>query len=396
MIKKKILYVITKSVWGGAQRYVYDLATNLPKDKFEVVVVTGGEGRLAEKLREAEIQTITLEPLQKKNGTLSVLFDLVNLRLLLLLIKIFRAERPDVIHLNSSKVGGIGALAASIYKLSCYGLRTSCIIKVVFTVHGWPFKEDRPMLSKIAIWFLSWLSSLFQDKIILINHADFRTAEKFIPRSKLALIFNGIGEIEFLERMEARKFLANKLGRSLTSDTLIIGTNAELTANKGLTYLLRSLASCSTRLNLVALIIGEGEEHQRLERLIETAGLYGRVHLLGFVPEAARYLKGFDLFVLPSLKEGLPYTIMEAMSAGLAIVASNVGGVPDLIKHKMSGYLVKPKDASTLAEAIQEALENPAKRAVLGKTAREQIKTRFALQTMIESTSKLYDEETRR
>lgn len=392
MARKKVLYVITKSVWGGAQRYVYDLATNLPKDGFEAVVVAGGEGALIEKLRGAGIRTIALEPLQKKGGTLSVLFDLVNLRLLFRLIKIFREERPHIIHLNSSKAGGIGAVAAWAFKrLNISALKP----KVVFTVHGWPFKEDRPLPSKILIWLTSWFSSLFHDKVILINTADFKTAEKFIPRRKLALIFNGIEEVRFLERVEARKFLAKKMGRPLDDKTLVIGTIAALTAtkNKGLPFLIRALHRLKAELperRCALSIMGGEDEYKNLKEEIRLLGLRKDVHLLGYVPDAARYLKGYDIFALPSLKEGLPYTIMEAMQAGLPVVATKVGGIPDLVSHEENGYVVPPKNEMALGEAIRNLITQDGLRKKFGDRAKEIVRSRFILRDAIKKTSELY------
>ena len=118
MGKKKILYVITKSNWGGAQKYVYDLATNLPQDKFDAAVVVGGRGPLTDQLREAGVRTIILPTLQETNSLGGVLFAPVNFRALFTLFNIYRKERPDVIHLNSSKIGGLGAVAAKVASLA--------------------------------------------------------------------------------------------------------------------------------------------------------------------------------------------------------------------------------------------------------------------------------------
>lgn len=386
--KKKILYVITKSVWGGAQKYVYDLATNLPKEQFEVAVITGGNGSLTEKLADSGVRTITLSVLQKSNSFWAVLFAPVNLRAFFALFSIYRKERPDVIHLNSSKIGGLGALAAFFYK-TLYPIGYTPNPRVVFTVHGWGFKEPRPRWQKGVLWFFSWLSSLFHNKIITINSADYQSAKRFIPEKKLALILNGIGAIDFLPRKEARAFFAKKIGRPITSDTVIIGTNAELTRNKGLTYLLRSLASCSTKLSFVALIIGEGDDRPNLEHSIITSRLNRCVYLTGFIPDASRYLKGLDIFVLPSLKEGLPYTIMEAVAAGLPVVATRVGGIPDIITHGENGILVTPADHNALGEALT-TLSATNRRKALGAAAERSLESRFRLTSMVQRTIALY------
>ena len=127
---KKVLYVITKSVWGGAQRYVFDLATNLPKDQFEIVAAAGGEGPLFDKLHNAGIRTINTPSLERDVHILnetSVFWQL---------LKIFHTEKPDILHLNSTKIGALGALAAFLYKLLTLNFK----LLTVFTVHGWGFK----------------------------------------------------------------------------------------------------------------------------------------------------------------------------------------------------------------------------------------------------------------
>lgn len=392
MVKKKILYVITKSVWGGAQRYVYDLATNLPKDNFDVAVITGGEGALVEKLHKAGIRTISLKILQEKGGIFSVLFSLVNIRLLFLLIKLFRDERPDIIHLNSSKVGGLGAIAAFFYKL--YSRITSNQLPVtIFTVHGWPFKEDRPLPAQLLILFLSWLSTLLHDRVILINTGDLKSAEKFVPREKRVLIFNGIEEISFLSRQEARSFFSQKIGNDIPENAILIGVSAELTRNKGLPYLIEALHLLKTKgamQNVYTAVISDGADKEKLEKQIVARGLEKEIFLLGFIPNAKRYLTGFDLFVLPSLKEGLPYTILEAMAAGLPVVATSVGGIPDLIHHNESGFLVPPKDPTRLADELAKLVKNGDERARLGQNARKTLDTQFGIHDMVADTIKIY------
>jgi len=110
-MKKKILFVITKSNWGGAQRYVYDIATNMPRDRFELVVAAGGDGVLIDKLKSAGIQTIAIRALDRDISIIKEILSFFSL------LAIYRRERPSVIHANSSKAGGIAATAAWIYKI---------------------------------------------------------------------------------------------------------------------------------------------------------------------------------------------------------------------------------------------------------------------------------------
>ena len=382
MDRKKILYVITKSVWGGAQRYVFDLATNLPKDKFDIAVITSGNGPLIEKLNIAGIQTIILPTLQNKNGLFGILFSLVNFNSLFQLFKIFKNKRPDVIHLNSSKIGGLGAVAA---RFSSLITRHSSL--VVFTVHGWGFKEDRSRLSRAIIFFFSFISTIFQNKIILINKSDLKSAKKFIPTKKLALIYNGIEKIDFITREKTRRNLKIK------EKDMVIGAIAELTKNKGLTYLIKAVGMINAELQMLNakfIIIGEGENKNKLQNQINILGLQNEIQLTGFIPDAEKLLKAFDIFILPSVKEGLPYAIAAAMQAGLPNKTTNVGCIPDKIEHEKSGLLVESKNPKVLAKTTLELIKNEKKRAMLGFEAAKNAETKFKLRDMVEKTVELY------
>ncbi len=370
----KILYAITKSNWGGAQRYLYDLASNLPTSGWEVKVVAGGRGILTEKLQAAGIKTGTLPILQKTSSLLRSLFSFVNFKAAWDLRKIIKEERPDVLHLNSSKIMGLGALAA-------LGLK----IKVVSTIHGWPFLEPRFFPAKALIFILSWLSAIFQDKIILITKRDFNIAKKIIPSKKLNYIPNGIGPIDFLVRREARTFLGGKIGRQIPDNAALIGTIAELTKNKGLEYLIKAARFLVPDSEFMVMIIGEGEKRKELEALITKYKLQNTVFLLGFIPEASRYLKGFDIFVLPSLKEGLPYTALEALAAGLPVVATEVGGLPDIAETAKSCFLVPPGNPEALAAAIEKLISEKK-----GRDKAEGEPLENSLQNMVSKTMQVY------
>lgn len=379
---RKILYIITKSAWGGAQRYVYDLAAHLPAGRFDIAVACGGTGPLMDRLTAAGIRVIPVPPLERDiriGRELAALYQLIGL---------IRRERPDIIHLSSPKAGGLGAVAGRLASLF-----TAHRPLVVATVHGWPFFDDRPRWQRAMIFLFSWLSAAFQNRIILIDTADYRSARRFIPERKLALIFHGIEPIDFLPRPAARAFLGERANTAIAPDTLLIGASAELTRNKGLTYLVaaaRLLRANRPELNFKILIMGDGEERAALAGEISAAGLSARVCLAGFIPDAKRYLKGLDLFALPSVKEGLPYAIMEAMAAGLPIAASRVGGVPDLIRDGEDGLLVPPKDPTALAEAIGRLLGERSLALRLGGQARRAVGQSFSREAMIARTVALY------
>jgi len=377
MQKKKILYVITK--WGGAQRYVFDIASHLPKNEFDVAVASGGKGELMQKLSDAGIRTIPIPHLERDINILKEISSLFSLR------KIFKSERPDIIHLNSSKIGGLGALAAR----TCNLLPTTRNqkAKIVFTAHGWPFNEERSLPGRCTIWFLSWLTAFFSHSTIVLTKRDLYSTIHFpfLSPRRFALIPNGISETPhmYFSKKEARKQLG--IDQSVFP---VIGTIAELTKNKGVRFAVSALRELPERARLI--LVGEGEEKKELEKLVRDLRVANRVHFTGFKPNARRFLNAFDVFILPSIKEGLPYTILEAGMAGLPIVASNVGGVPDIIEHEIDGLLVRPKNPSDLATAVKKLIDDESLRRRIGGEIKKKIFSKFTFKKMLDETLALY------
>lgn len=370
MAKIRICFGITKATSGGAQKYVWDLANNLPRERYELALVTGVDGKLAGEMRSAGAQVTIIPSLGRD---VSILKDLVSL---FSLIKYFREHKPDVLHLNSPKMGCIGALAA---KLS--GVR-----RVIYTSHGWPFLEPRSWLSRIFFRHLCWHLIRLTSYTIVISEAERGVVACWpLVASKLVTIHNGISETPHLSRSAARAEL------NLPAETLVVGTIAELHRNKGLPYLLAAAtALIQSHPQIHFTLIGEGEEHQKLETLINDYSLRNNVHLLGGKPEAASLLHAFDIFILPSVKEGLPYVILEAGIAGLPVVATRVGGIAEIIDDQQNGLLIEPANPNDLAEAIEQLIQNPAQRKTFGDRLREKVKKNFTLEQMVSETMKLY------
>lgn len=297
---KKILYVITKSNWGGAQRYVFDLATSLPKDKFEVAVACGGFGVLVKKLEQTGTMIYHSESLERDMSFFADVKSFFELR------KLFKTLRPDIVHLNSSKAGGVGALAA----------RLAGVPKIIFTSHGLAWDESRSVISKFLIYLASQLTFLLCHKVITISSDNHKRVRGSI------LIYNGIGSMTFGS--------GEKIRSAFPAGVKITGTIGELTHNKNQIALIEEARE---KLDMHIAIIGEGELRSKLEAKIKEYNLDSRVKLFGFLP-ASEVLRGFDSFALPSLKEGLPYVLLEAKLAGLPIVANRVGGVPEILDAK--------------------------------------------------------------
>ena len=328
--KKKIFFVITKSNWGGAQRYIYDLATSLPKEQFGVKVVLGGTGEpdarpgvLEINLAEKGIPRVWVKEFMRDISFFR------EWKVLCLLVEIFNKEKPDVVHLNSSKAGGVGAFAA----------RWVGVKNIIFTVHGWPFLEDRSVVAKSLIWLASWFTVLFCHKIICISEYDLRIAKRMpFVGGKATRIYNGIAPMHL--------GTGEKIRSAFPPGVKITGTIGELTRNKNQIELIEK---AKNNPSMYVAIVGAGEDMGMLDAKIKEYKLENRVKLFGFVP-VQEALKGFDKFALPSIKEGLPYVLLEAKAAGLPIVANRVGGVGEILDAKdMNDFSLEQMVQKTIA-----------------------------------------------
>ncbi|MFA6273381.1 MAG: glycosyltransferase family 4 protein [Candidatus Paceibacterota bacterium] len=368
--KKKILYVITKSNFGGAQRQVFDLATGLPKDKFEVIVALGGKGLLKEKLETAGIRTISIDTLGRD---IKIFSDLISF---FKIFQIIRKEKTAIVHAHSPKAGGLATLAA-------FFLKT----KIIYTSHGWTFREKRGWLWRLMVRLVSWLIVALSDKTIVVSEDDKREAADFLGvKEKIICIQNGIGAINFLDKTEARKKILSD--QEKLYGTFWFGTIAELHKNKGLNFAIEAI---DKELPAILVIIGEGEERKKLERLIAERGLQEKVFLAGHIDNAATLLKAFDVFILPSIKEGMPYSALEAGSAGLPTIASSVGGLPEIVTDMESGILVQAGRPAEIKKAVEFLLNNPERRAVFGAALQNTIATKFGLSKMLGQIETLYN-----
>jgi glycosyltransferase involved in cell wall biosynthesis len=377
MNKKKILFIITKSNFGGAQRYVFELATNLPRDTYEVVVAFGGAGLLKTRLEEHGIRTYTIRSFERDINLRKELHAMKELR------EIIMKERPDIVHLNSSKAGGSGALIA----------RLCGVPLIIFTAHGWPFYEPRSILWKSAAWFFSYLTTLLAHKTIVVSRHNKENARMPGLSRRITYISTSLPRIEFESRDTAREaLLPETVVRAHQNDTWLVSTG-ELNRNKNIGVLISALGILKERgqTNLFLTVANDGELRTHIEDLVTIHNVSGQVYITGSVPEMRVFLKAFDIFLMPSLKEGLPYGLLEAGAAGLAVIASNVGGIPEVIEHGVSGILTNPNDDTKIADAIAALTQDTTEKNRLGSRLKETIETRYTFEEMLTKTMEVYE-----
>jgi glycosyltransferase involved in cell wall biosynthesis len=357
----KILFPIARAdTIAGAQVHVRDLAVALQRDGHQVLVVTGQEGIYNLALDKAQIKSIACETLQPQ---ISPLKDWASLKFLLEVIKSFQ---PDLIAAHSSKTGILGRLAAKIAKIPC-----------VFTAHGWSFTAGVPQPNRTIYRVIETLTAPLTNKIICVSECDRNIALKSGINSQiLSTIHNGMADIpESLQahpgdRNPVNIVMVARFDRQKDHQTLI-------EAVKDLT---------EARL----ILVGDGPNLESMKALAVSLGIAERVEFLGFRNDIAEILARSQIYILISNWEGLPCTIIEAMRAGLPVVASDVGGVAELIVDGETGYLISSNNPDILKQKLANLTNNPTLRQTMGDRGRQRYQAEFTFDRMYAKTLELY------
>ncbi len=362
----KVLFIITSGDIGGAQRYVLELAK-----EFHGEIATGAEKNdLAYWAEDNNIKVYRLYQLVRSINPLNdipALFDLVRL---------VKKTKPDIIHLNSSKAGFLGSLIKIFVPQ----------VKIVYTAHGFVFNEPKKIFVKWFYIFLEKVASFFRDYIIAVSDADKQSAALYniIDQNKISVIYNGLGPIKFLNKSSARQYLG------LSLDKFTIGALSNLYPAKGIDTFIDAAALMPKSMlqNISFAVIGDGPLENSLKTKIVKYGLENSFKLLGHRELASHYLKAFDIFVMPSKKEGFPFALLEAMQAGLPIIATSVGGNQEALSE--AGLTVPPERPDLLAEKLVNLIKNQQQRQILSEDALAR-SAQFTLEHMIEKTQAVYE-----
>ena len=365
--KIKVLFVITQSEMGGAQRFLNTLIPNLDKDRYEATLAAGLEGKW-EAFKDLDVPKIKLKYALRKVNPIKDLFAIFELW------KVIKKQKPDVLFLNSSKTSVWGPLAV---------LASNPRPKIIYRIGGWSFNDPRSEISKNLWIFLEKMFAPLKDKIIVNNQHDFDQAQelKIKPKKGIKLVHNGIDidELKFLDKDAARNEL------NLPKGDYVIGAIANFYKPKGLPYLIEVMGDID---NKKLAIIGDGKERKNLEAIIKEKGLEEKVILLGRKENASQYLKAFNVFVLPSVKEGFPWSILEAMAAKVPVIATRVGAIPEIITHKENGLIIEPKEPRQIVEALNE-IDN----LDLANNAYQTISDKFNLNKMVREVESVIDSQ---
>lgn len=401
MARKKLLYV-ARPQSGGMLKHLRTLTAHFSV-QWDISVAA---------------PSMVLIPVNKNGGNLklfklSLVGSAAPLRDLFVsvqLVKICRQEKIELLHAHGFKAAFITLPAAKI-----------CGLPLIITVHNSLLHSEKSIFPAAYYYrALRGVDPLVTGYIAISEALRQELVAWGIDRSKIARIYNGINPREFgvsfsngvflhqnrtlienkslieerlRERENKQTFIYNNIAGMNAWHGLKVGTAGRLVSHKGIDIFIRAASKIISRYNDVRFFIaGEGPERSKLEFLRDLLGLQERVFFLGNVRQIASFLSELDIFVLASRSEGLSISLLEAGCAGLPLIASAIGGIPEVIQDGKTGLLVPVDDELSLAEAINILINEPEKRKSLGLEAAKDIQMRFTEDNMLKETEKVYDE----
>jgi glycosyltransferase involved in cell wall biosynthesis len=352
----RVLQAITSGEAGGAQSHLLALCEALrPKVDLAVAVGSGG-GMLAERVGALGIPVYALEQTRNSTNPLQVLRAARELQ------ELIERLKPDILHAHSSFAGAAARIAARRAGVPC-----------VYTVHGFGFKREARSPAREAVWLGEMMLARKTDRMICVSEHEAALARRLpLPEGAVTVIHNGLPDVAF--RSDA--------GREAASIAMV----ARLAPPKRADLLLEALHLEAAPPPVE--ILGDGPLREPLQARAANLGLT-RVQFPGNVPDVARRLARHPIFVLLSDHEGLPMSILEAMRAGMAIVASRLPGIEEMVTDDESALLVE-NDPHAVANALERLLRDPARRARLGAAARARYQREFGAQTMASRVLDVY------
>ena len=388
MGKTKVIHVITRFDKGGSSENTFLTVQGLDKEKYEVILIRGLAEESCMGTEEAAAVERNLTEAGERGVKVITIPELVrsiqplnDLKALFGLIRIFRNEKPHIVHTHTSKAGILGRWAAFFANITI----------IVHTPHGHVFWGYFNKWKTACYILLERLTASITDKIITLteqekkDHLRFRIA----PDEKFTVIHSGVDLTAFSDARINAPAMREMLG--IPPEAFVVGTAGRLTPIKGQRYLLEAAAVISARKpDLFFVFLGDGELAPELGKMATSLGIKNSM-FVGWRQDVPEVMSTFDIFVLPSLNEGMGKVLVEAMALGKPIVASDVGGIPDLVIHNHNGLLVPPADVEGLVNSINLLLHDPIKRKEMGDRGKV-IAADYSAEAMIQKIDRLYDE----
>lgn len=371
MSKLRVLHVIGGGEFGGAEQHILNLFSSIP-DEAEFTVVCFYDSVFASQLRKAGISVLTLNQYGR--------FDL---RLLQALRKTFLTYKPDIVHTHGVKANFFSRIAAR------------GIAKLVTTVHSNLRYDYTNPLAYLVVSLMERGTRLWNQHFVAISGAIGEILQREgVPKEKISVIYNGMDLAPYRQtdtRVADRTRLREEWG--VPQDSFVFGTVARFVPVKGLPVLVDAFAQLVREIPTVRphlVLVGDGPERHILEAKVKEYGLEQQVCFSGFRHDIPQCLHAFDSFVHSSLYEGLGYTIIEAMASEVPVIATNVGGVKEFVKHQQTGLLTEARDTDGLRAAMIQIQRDPTLRDELVYQALQKVESMFTIERMADQTIALY------
>jgi glycosyltransferase involved in cell wall biosynthesis len=378
---------------GGSAQNTLLTALNHDPQRYSVCLIKGSTHESAMTKAETNLIRERLADVKKRGIEVIDLPSLVrrisplnDIKAFFAIYSLFCHLKPDIVHTHTSKAGILGRLAAWMARIPI----------IIHTPHGHVFYGHfARSLSRIFLHIEKLLGRITHHQIALTPEEsnDYLRLRVSKP-SNTSVIHSGVDVHRFISGAKQRTRKRKELG--ISPDSLVIGYVGWLIPIKGVTYLVRAMANIAEKYpKSILVLVGKGdekgEEEIKLKEQVGNLGLRDKVHFLGWRSDVDKIMGCFDIFVLPSLNEGMGRVLVEAMAAGLPIVASRVGGIPDLVKNGQNGLLLPPEDAIALEKAISSLLEDKKKRKRMGQAGTKMCR-HYSTGAMVEQIDDLYIE----
>ena len=387
----RVIHVITRLDMGGSAQETLLTVLTLDPQYYKVVLIKGSTSESA--MSSAELQNVNQQLAAACDRGVEIinLPSLVrrispwnDLKTFVLLWSLIRKHKPHIVHTHTSKAGVLGRLAAWLARVPV----------IIHKPHGHVFYGHfGPRLSRFFL-FIERLLGGMADQVVALTPMEARDylTLKVLKADKISIIHSGVVLNRY--QITPKKRRQKKKELDIPPDSLVVGYVGWLIPIKGVTYLVSAMAKVAEKYpKSILVLVGKGddkgEEEVHLRKQVEDVGLAGKVRFLGWRPDVDEVMGCFDIFVLPSLNEGMGRVLVEAMAAGLPIVASRVGGIPDLVKDGQNGLLVPPADAPALTKAIYDLLADKKRRKQMG-TAGKKMCRPYSAEAMVEQINDLY------
>jgi len=365
--KIKVLQAIRQGKVGGGETHIVDLVKHLNKEHFQPVVLSFTDGEMIDKLNDMGVENYVIHSEKA--------FDFSTWKSVKALM---REKQIDLIHIH-------GTRATS----NVYWAAKKLDLPTVYTIHGWSFHDDQNALVKNArIFFEKWITKK-TDCNISVSDSNQETGFKHIPGFKSVVVHNGIDLVKFNPDCAKRKNLRTEL--NIAQDAFVICFIGRMTAQKDPLTLIKAFKEINSEYsNAVLLMVGDGELKEKAIALTRELGLEKSVIFQRSRTDVADILFSSDIFCLPSLWEGFPIALLEAMAMRKAVVATEVDGSVEIIQNKKNGILVKPQNIQMLANAIKELIQNNSLKEELSIAAQQTILNDFDVKKMTKKIEDVY------